>query len=182
VHTGRDEDSWLAFEDASLDVLTALYVRDALGIVDPGGMPALRGTGLPAHDAPDMRVGWAWTRWWIGIVENERGRLPVLPDDDADDAFARAVRPHLDSARAWAQVAHRQHGPRRDLTLGAVVREREEELGRRSRPFRLRIEVLPLATPGLWRIGESAIAVDDTVRDEPVLYADALRPILDRLV
>jgi hypothetical protein len=176
-------DAWLATEDASVPVLTVLYLRDALGIVDPGGLPRLEGTGLPEVDPPDARIGWAWARWWISTVEADRPGFAVLPE--LDDAFGALIGRHLDSARAWAQVAHQVAGERaaarRDLTLGDVVREREQELGRRAHPFRLRIEVLPLAEPGLWWIGESAIAVDESVRAEPVLYADALRPVIEQL-
>lgn len=184
MRTGPIEDSWIAREDATTTVLVALYLRDALGIVDPSGLPRLDGTGLPEVEAPDMRTGWAWTRWWIATIEADGIRMPLLPDED--DAYTERVGRHLDSARAWAQVAHQVAGERaaarRDLTIQAVVREREEELGRRARPFRLRIEVLPLVEPGLWWIGENAIAVDESVRAEPVLYADALRPVIDQLV
>jgi hypothetical protein len=184
--SATEADSWVVVEDASTAVLTALYVRDALGIPDPGGIPELRGTGLPVvADAPDMRVAWAWTRWWMSVVEDDRPRLPVF-DDDADVGFATRVRPHLDSARAWAQVVHRAHADRSAAgdqpTLDAIVAERETELGRPARPFRLRVEVVPFAAPGLWWIGENAIAVDDTTRWEPVLYADALEPVLAQLV
>jgi hypothetical protein len=183
VHTGRADESWLAREDASAGVLVALYLRDALGVVDVSGLPRLRGTGLPEAEPADMRVSWAWMRWWIATVEDDSPRFPLLADDD--DATARAVGRHLDSARTWAGVAHLAYGERererRDLTLGHVVREREAELGRRARPFRLRIEVLPLAESGLWWIGENAIAVDEALRDEPILYADALRPVVEQL-
>ena len=121
-------------------------------------------------------------RWWITTVEEDSPRFPTLPEDD--DASARAVGRHLDSARTWASIAHRMHNERAsggDLTLTDVVREREAELGRRARPFRLRIEVLPLTESGLWWIGENAIAVDEALRDEPILYADALRPVVEQL-
>jgi hypothetical protein len=183
VHSGPSGDAWLATEDASVPVLTMLYLRDALGIVDPGGPPRLDATGLPEVGPPGLRMGWAWTRWWISTIESDRPDFASLPD--LDDEWAGVVRRHLDSARAWAQVAHQVAGERaarrHDLTLPDVVHERERELGRRARAFRLRIEVLPLAEPGLWWIGESAIAVDETVRAEPVLYADALRPVIEQL-
>jgi hypothetical protein len=182
VHAGRGE-SWVAREDASVPVLTALYLRDALGVVDVSGMPRLRGTGLPEVEPADMRTSWAWMRWWIPVVEEDRPRLP--PPTDLDDDAARVLGRHLDSARTWAWVAHQAYNERsperQDLTLGDVVREREAELGRRARPFRLRIEVLPLAESGLWWIGENAIAVDEALRDEPILYADALRPVVEQL-
>jgi hypothetical protein len=177
--------SWQARENASVAVLTALYVRDALGVVDPGGMPRLRGTGLPETLPPDMRTGWAWTRWWIQTVEEDRPAFPLLAEDD--EGSARVLGRHLDSARLWAGVAHRAFtdhqaaGRWGDTTLAQVVREREIELRRRAKPFRLRVEVLPLAEQGLWWIGENAIAVDEAIRDEPVLFADALRPVIDQL-
>ena len=183
MHTGRVEDSWLAREDASQPVLVALYLRDALGVVDVSGMPRLRGTGLPEVEPADMRTSWAWMRWWIPIVEDDRPQFALLSDLDED--AGRAIGRHLDSARTWAGVAHQAYDERsvqrRDLTLTHAVREREEELGRRARPFRLRIEVLPLAESGLWWIGENAIAVDEALRDEPMLYADALRPVVEQL-
>jgi hypothetical protein len=58
----------------------------------------------------------------------------------------------------------------------------EAALGRAARPFRLRIEVLPLATSGIWWIGDDAIAVDVTTRDEPILYRDALESVVAALV
>jgi hypothetical protein len=183
----RPSPTWEARENASVAVLTALYVRDALGVVDPGGMPRLRGTGLPDLEAPDMRTGWAWTRWWIQTVEEDGPGFPLLLSDE-DDGAGRRLGRHLDSARLWAGVAHRTYaenvaaGRWADATIGQVVAAREALLGRRARPFRLRVEVLPLAEQGLWWIGENAIAVDEAIRDEPLLFADALGPVIDQLV
>jgi hypothetical protein len=61
------------------------------------------------------------------------------------------------------------------------VREWEERNGRAAHPFRLRIEVLPLTTAGIWWIGENAIAVDELLRADLSSYALALEPIVDRL-
>ena len=179
---------WEAREDASRDVLVALYLRDALGIVDPSGLPRLLGTGLADVPPPDDRLSYGWLRWWIPLVEPDAGPLWQFPD--GDDPFAAAVRPHLDSARAWADVAHQQHNGSviarmqrpDDVVIQELVAEREAELGRVSHPFRLRIEILSLATSGIWWIGDDAIAVDETTRNEPILYRDALEPIVARLV
>ena len=187
---------WEAREDASREVLVALYLRDALGVVDPSGLPRLLGTGLPAIETADDHTTYWWMRWWVSIVEpNARGwgtplqmvddeGLVVLPETGAESYIA-AIRRHLDSARAWADVAHQQYAEsmphRQHLTVTETVREREAELGRAANPFRLRIEVLPLTTAGLWWIGENAIAVDELLRDEPMMYADALRPIIAQL-
>ena len=69
-----------------------------------------------------------------------------------------------------------------DFSIQELVHEREVALGRASRPFSLRIEVLPLAASGIWWIGDDAIAVDETTRDEPILYRDALAPVVAQLV
>jgi hypothetical protein len=182
--------SWRAREDASRDVLVALYLRDALGITDPSGLPRLLGTGLPTTQPPmDDMVGWAWTRWWVGVIEDD-ARMPALPDDMAE-RWEPAIRRHLDDARTFAGVAHddysirmmeRLMGDGGDLVLGELVAERERELGRASTAFELRIEVLPLTAAGIWWIAESAIAVDERLREDLALYREALRPIVERLV
>jgi hypothetical protein len=100
----------------------------------------------------------------------------------------RALKRHLDDARTWADVAHEAHAEAAlarmkvgDLTLNHVVRGREAALGRPARPFRLRIEVLPLTTAGIWWIGEHAIAVDELLRGDLSSYGLALEPIVERL-
>ena len=180
---------WRASEGASREVLVALYVRDALGIVDPSGLPRLLGTGLPdVAPLSDPRLGWAWTRWWAGIVE-PASQMPE-PPEDVLDAWRSAIGRHLDSARTYAAIAHDDHGIRSaelmiagggDLTLTELVTEAEADAGRTA-AFDLRIEVLPLAEWGIWWIGEAAIAVDEGLRSDVPAYRDALRPIVERLV
>jgi len=180
---------WRATEDASREVLTALYLRDALGIVDPSGLPRLLGTGLPATPTPvDEMTAWAWTRWWVSIIEPDAQMMP-LPES-ATPAWERAARKHLDDARTWADVASQEHGIQLaermmagdgDLVLTEVVAEVEAQSGR-SAAFDLRIEVLPLTTAGIWWIAESAIAVDEMLRYDPESYRQAIRPIVERLV
>jgi hypothetical protein len=179
-------ESWEAREGASREVLVGLYVRDALGVADPSGLPRLLGTGLPDPGPADERTNWWWQRWWIAVLDPDRGRFAELPADFGEIGD-RALARHLDDARTWAEVASDAHGEaasRRlpdDLTLNHVVRERERQLGRPARPFRLRIEVLPLTTAGIWWIDEDAIAVDELLRADSASYALALEPIIERL-
>ena len=178
--------SWEAREDASREILVGLYVRDALGVADPSGLPRLLGTGLPDPGPADERTNWWWQRWWIAILDPDEGRFAGLPADFAE-VSDRALRAHLDDARTWAEVAHEAHAEAAlarmpgDLTLNHIVSEREAALGRPVRPFRLRIEVLPLTTAGIWWIGENAIAVDELLRADLASYALALEPIVERL-
>lgn len=177
---------WEAREGASREILVGLYVRDALGVADPSGLPRLLGTGLRDPGPADERTNWWWQRWWIAILDPDEGRHTGLPSDFGEIG-ERALSRHLDDARAWADVAHDAHGEAAaerspgDLTLNHVVGEREEVLGRAARPFRLRIEVLPLTTAGIWWIGENAIAVDELLRADSASYALALEPIVERL-
>lgn len=172
--------SWEAREGASREILVGLYVRDALGVADPSGLPRLLGTGLPDPGPADERTNWWWQRWWIAILDPDEGRFAGLPADFAE-VGDRALAQHLDDARTWAEVAHDAYRVPHDLTFGAVVREWEERNGRPARAFRLRIEVLPLTTAGIWWIGENAIAVDELLRADPSSYALALEPIVERL-
>jgi hypothetical protein len=167
-------------------VLVALYLRDALGVADPSGLPRLLGTGLEPVPEADPRLSFGWLRWWIPLIEPD-ARGWGLPD--GDDPFALAVRRHLDSARAWAAIAHEQYNgaavrrmQQPDTVLSELVSERAAALGREPHPFRVRIEVLPLTESGVWWIGDEAIAVDDTTRDEPILYRDLLAPVIAQIV
>ena len=180
---------WRATEDASRDVLVALYLRDALGIIDPSGLPRLLGTGLPAVPPPeDDLVTWAWTRWWVSVIEPD-SNMPALPDAAAD-RWQPALRRHLDDARTFASVAHDDYSIRMmerlmadggDLILTELVAEREAELGRQAVAFELRIEILPLTAAGIWWIADSAVAVDERLREDLTSYREALRPIVERL-
>jgi hypothetical protein len=191
VYAGPQSRShWEVREDASREVLVALYLRDAIGIVDPSGLPRMLGTGLPEIEPADPALAFGWMRWWIPLIEPDaRGWGLPEGDEAGSHAFSSAVRRHLDSARAWAAVAHEQQNGSfvsrmqrgDDLAIHELVREQEVALGRAARPFSLRVEVLPLAASGIWWIGDDAIAVDVATRDEPILYRDALAPIVASL-
>ncbi|MEO5534504.1 MAG: hypothetical protein ABIR17_05155 [Pseudolysinimonas sp.] len=179
--------SWESREDASREILVGLYVRDALGVTDPSGLPRLLGTGLSDPERADEMTNWWWQRWWIAILDPDEGRGFGLPTE-AGEVGDRALRRHLDDARTWADVAHEAYdlgavarARTGDLPLNHVVAERAAALDRPVNPFRLRIEVLPLTTAGIWWIGEHAIAVDELLRDDPASYALALEPIIERL-
>ena len=179
-----DRGSWEARENASREILVGLYVRDAHGVADPSGLPRLLGTGLPDAGPADEHTNWWWQRWWIAILDPDEGRFAGPPAAFAD-VGDRALKRHLDDARTWAEVAHAAQAEaamrRHDLTLTHAVREWEERNGRVARPFRLRVEVLPLTTAGIWWIGENAIAVDELLRDDTSSYALALEPIVERM-
>lgn len=186
---------WELREGTSREVLVAVYLRDALGVVDVSGLPRLRGTALPAVEPPGEEITWWWMRWWISIVDPgardwgaplqalDDDALVVLPADGAE-AYQRAVRRHLDDARAFAEVAQLQaeQDRPRDTTFADLVAEREHALGRPARPFRVRLEVLPLTAAGIWWVGETMVAVDAELRADLSSYRLALEPIVAQLV
>lgn len=176
----RTAGGWEAREGSSREILVGLYVRDALGVADPSGLPRLLGTGLPDAGPADERTNWWWQRWWIAILDPDEGRFAGLPADFAE-VGDQALTRYLDDARTWADVASSAAEHHADLVLTDVVRDWEERNGRTAHPFRLRIEVLPLTTAGIWWIGENAIAVDELLRADLSSYALALEPIVDRL-
>ena len=164
-------------EGTSREVLVGLYVRDALGVIDPSGLPRLLGTGLRDAGPADETTNWWGQRWWMDIVESRDDRVP--PPPQFAEVGDRALRAHLDDARTWADVVSEQAGVSR---LERLVRgDRLPPVPEGSRPFRLRVEVLPLTTAGIWWIGENAIAVDELLRDDLSSYVLALEPILERL-
>jgi hypothetical protein len=180
--------SWRVDENASSDVLVALYLRDALGVSDPSGLPRVLGTGLGPVPAADDRTTWGWTRWWVSVTAPDSGIRPFA--EAGGEAFEALVRRHLDDARAWADVVHTAYGTAQmerqfagtlDDVVGEAVRAWEADAGRPAHPFRLRIEVLPLTASGVWWIGEHAIAVDDLLREDLPAWRAALEPIIARL-
>lgn len=162
-------------EGTSREVLVGLYVRDALGVIDPSGLPRLLGTGLPDAGAADETTNWWWQRWWMDIVESRDDRVP--PPRQFLEVGDRALRRHLDDARTWADVVADQAEVAR---LERLVRGDAFPLVP-ARPVELRVEILPLTTAGIWWIGENAIAVDELLRDDLSSYALALEPIVERL-
>jgi hypothetical protein len=178
------EPRWEWQEDASREVLVALYLRDALGIVDPSGVPRLRGTALDIPPPPPDPVAWWWMRWWISVVDGRSWPAPPT----GGETFDRLVKRHLDAARAYAELMSDVVEVEliADAAAPSVV---DEELALlRDRPrggpsfLDLRIEVLPLEESGVWLIGERTLAVDDRLRADREAYRAAIRPILEQLV
>ncbi|MET0303442.1 MAG: hypothetical protein ABW040_05295 [Microbacteriaceae bacterium] len=182
--------SWLAREDSSHEILTSLYLRDALGVSDPSSLPRLLGTGLPPAPSASDAVTAAWRHEWVTALD-EADRPEAEPvSADAVAEYRHAADPFLTDAQTWAEVVHADYNlgavrrSQRDdepFVLGTLVAEHEERLGRRAHPFRLRIEVLPLTASGIWWIGRSSIAVDELLIDDDAAYRQALEPVVARL-
>ncbi|GAA1967506.1 zinc-binding alcohol dehydrogenase [Agromyces allii] len=201
MHEGTP--SWVIRENASRPVLIALYLRAALGVASPVELPRVRDVGkvgatlaIDQHDLLEAQ----WRDWWAMTVEPEAHPSPVplqlveayeteiaLPVSGAEVLLA-AVVPHAEAARAWAewtQDAYRsassaRHGDSYRAYAGTIA-EHEREVGRRAHSFELNVEVLPLATSGVWWIGEKTVAVTDSLRSDASAFDDAIHPIIAEL-
>src|SRR3990170_4492602 len=144
-----DAPGWLMSEETSRDVLVALYIRDVLDVRPPSGLPRLEPQIGAAEHARTMREQRVLEIQWEHWWES------VVDEGEIE------------------RVQHRD-----GTALTRLVAEREREIGRRARSFRLRIEVLPFDEPGLWWIGDSAVAVSETLRDDSAAFAEFMRPVI----
>ncbi|MFF2372484.1 zinc-binding alcohol dehydrogenase [Agromyces sp. NPDC058110] len=195
--------SWVIRENASRPVLIALYLRAALGVASPVELPRVRDVGkvgatlvIDQHDLLERQ----WRDWWAMTVEPEAHPSPVplqlveeydteiaLPVSGAEVLLA-AIPPHAEAARAWAewtQDAYRAASSARRgdsyRAYAGTIAEHEREVGRRAHSFELNVEVLPLATSGVWWIGEKTVAVTDSLRADAAAFDDAIHPIIAEL-
>lgn len=197
-----DAPGWLMSEESSRDVLVALYIRDVLDVRPPSGLPRLEPRIGAAEHARTMReqrvLEIQWEHWWQTVVEPRTHPSPVpltllplrhggiaVPQTGSEELTA-AVMANRNEAERWVDRAlsvrseaglervQRQDG----MALTRLVAEREREIGRRARSFRLRIEILPFDEPGLWWIGDSAVAVSETLRDDAAAFAEFMRPVI----
>jgi hypothetical protein len=115
-----DKPQWLIREDASVPVLVALALRQALGIRAPDDLPSLRDLPVRAPDATDVTLALEkqWRDYWDMTVEPRAhpsgvplelvdgfDTLVALPASGAEE-LVDAIGPHAASALHFARVAH----------------------------------------------------------------------------
>ncbi|GAA1847339.1 zinc-binding alcohol dehydrogenase [Agromyces salentinus] len=195
--------SWVIRENASRPVLLALYLRAVLGIASPVELPRIRdvgkiGSGLPIDQQDQLER--QWRDWWAMTVEPETHPSPVplelvdayetevaLPVSGAE-VLAAAIVPHAEAARGWAEWSQSSYRTASKARRGdsyrayaGTIAEHEREVGRRAHSFELNVEVLPLASIGVWWIGEKTVAVTDSLRSDAAAFDDAIHPIIAEL-
>lgn len=115
-----DKPQWLIREDASVSVLVALALRQAIGIRAPDDLPSLRDLPVRAPDATEVNPALEkqWREYWDMTVEPRAhpsgvplelvdgfDTLVALPASGADE-LREAVAPHAASVLHFARVAH----------------------------------------------------------------------------
>jgi len=194
--------TWRVAEDSPTDLLIALYLRDAAGIL-PAGDPELPAIdpALAPHASPEPlsperfeALRREWTEWWRRLV-----RPPSYPklwelEPPAFEPFRgspelqRLLRERFRDARRWAGSRHEEFGDaaveriqRGEHDVNAVVVACEREKGRRAEPFQLDLLVLPLAERDIWIIGPSSIVVSTRLRNDSAAFRDAMTPLVQAL-
>lgn len=194
------EPQWVVREDASVPVLVALFVRQALGIRAPDDLPHLRGIAPSGVEERDEALERQWLAYWDMTVEPQAhpasvpldlvegfGTIVALPTQGfgrLHDAMVPLGAAALDFARdsnqrygatavAGAQSSHRSYA-------GAIA-QHERAVGRRAHSFTLNVQVLPLSQRGVWWIGALTIAVTDGLRSDVAAFDAAIAPIIAEL-
>ena len=198
-----DKPQWLIREDASVPVLVALALRQALGIRVPDELPALRGLPVRAPDATDTspELETQWREYWDMTVEPRahRSEVPLELIDGFDTLVAlpatgaeqltEAIVPHAASALDYARGAHDRYVGSMKNTKGgdayrayaSAIAEFERDIGRRAHSFELNVQVLPFSQRGIWWIGALTVAVTDGLRRDVVAFDAAIRPVIAEL-
>jgi hypothetical protein len=180
------------------DLCFALYVRDALGLVDDRYPPLT--PAVPVWDVPgrpeELRGAAArqWREWWArllglrlsGPVDSGLGGPDFAETSGAE--LREAQQTHFRPARRW----RREHPWSRRREPGTVphdaallethlVSEIEQALGRRVEPFSFAVEVIPTAGRRYWDLSPTHLIVSEELHGDTDSYRDVLRPRLTRL-
>ncbi|WEK61888.1 MAG: zinc-binding alcohol dehydrogenase [Candidatus Microbacterium colombiense] len=198
-----DKPQWLIREDASVPVLLALALRQAVGIRVPEDLPSLRELPVRAPDAVDVSpdVEAQWREYWDMTVEPRAHHsevplelidgfdtLVALPATGAEQLSA-AIAPHADASLRYARAAHDRYvasmkshtGGDAYRAYASAIAEFEREVGRRAHSFELNVQVLPFSQRGIWWIGALTVAVTDGLRRDVVAFDAAIRPVIAEL-
>ncbi len=195
-----DRPQWVVREDASVQVLIALYVRQVLGIRSPDELPVLRGAPTPEvvrDELEQATLERQWRAFWAMTVEPQAHPSDVPLDlvDGFDtfiaiptqgyDELRTALLPLGDQALAFAREANAAYSAVATSGAGASYRayasaiaQHERQIGRRAHSFELNVQILPLTQRGVWWIGSLTIAVTDGLRGDVAAFDAAVGPII----
>ena len=177
--------------DTPEHLVLALFVRDATGLRPWTGLdvpplaPAVAARGRLAPAARSEATA-QWATWWQReLARQGRGeRGYAMPDAELGDGeeLAELFLTHRLEGLGWTAARKGEHAAALHRgTEGDLVRAVEAELGRKARPFLLRVTELPVAGPFGLRVSTSHLVVSRTLRDDPAAYEEWLTPVLREL-
>jgi hypothetical protein len=184
---------WQIRIDTPVDLLAALYVRDAAGLRPAAPpLPSLSPAVDPVPIDADLRATASaqWTPWWLALVRSTGSTALIhrMPPAERRGALLDAKAAVVHALDGWPELAavidacgpaatgyadarlREITGPApgarwRDGPIRAVAAA-EEELGRPVRAFCLTIEEMPLAEAGVWPIGEQRFVTSVSFPDD----------------
>jgi hypothetical protein len=187
--------SWQLSTSDPFDVFFALYVRDAAGIVEAGGIPPLAPPVPRSSTAysgrPQSALKEQWTAWWTALLTDrtdEVGRRGVDEPDFSSTVAAPELRAAqqavLGPACEW-RSANRFHARHLDRTAALMptrlVEDIERETGREAPPFAYSLEVVPVDGVWSWDISENRALLSESLYADTAAFRQALRPRLAAL-
>lgn len=195
---------WSITVDTSSIMLTALYLRDAAGLED-AGEPAVSPVS-PKVRVADPRQAVAqsggvgdlrdqWCQWWQPLAGGDLDAVTVVDPPyftvfDDSPALRSYCRAHYGAAMTWGRERQREYTNLEALrvTTGRaeifadLVEEREMELGRDSRTFKLNIIELPLSEPRAWYIEPDRLLMSQSLPDDEEGLRSFVQPVIELLV
>ena len=193
--------SWEACSRLSPVICFALYLRDCAGL-GTIGTPAVSALKPAVHCADPRQTvrgvgGMAalkveWEAWWYELVSDGR-RLhefpvpPHFPEFRAMPALQRYTHAHFGTALTWVQrwEEARRGRPRSAAANGhrpvfaELVEERELELGRSARNFRLEVVELPLSERRAWFVEPDLLIISEDLYDDEVVFRSYVQPVVE---
>jgi hypothetical protein len=190
------EPSWAVIEEDDSDLIPLLIVRQLLGVhrFDERDLPAIDDAltaeeGLPRRQVAALAA--EWERWWMADTAGAQEDGGAAHHRPSGVPSGLRLRDFLD--RRWDCVEAFAEGFRRrapsdptsgmeaDLTITHLVNTMEAGRGMPSRPFRLKLEILPFPQAGIWRVTRTRYLVSSDLRGERQAFGKAIRPILEGL-
>ncbi|MDH6107796.1 hypothetical protein P3T36_006409 [Kitasatospora sp. MAP12-15] len=168
---------WSVVLDYSHDLAFVLAVRDALGIADPLGLPAVhppQAVVIASALQADSELDAQWQRWWeraLPFTEQANSEHQPLPDGP----LGHVVGENLGALRLWSaerkrEVAQAGKPTRGTPRLRDVLRDHEQSTGLPLGGFRLRVTALPLAGPVFLPLDSNRIVVSITLLQDRTNY------------
>jgi hypothetical protein len=186
--------SWRLSLDDPEDAHTALFVRDAVGLVPPPSpeVPPKLAAEIPGHaavltNAERTEAGEQWLEWWRSLVAHQITPHPSPASAEYLDAYQLVMDPPdyeslagfpalrtaaiatLGATRRWWHTTRRKAGPR--LAVSAPVSDIAQEVIAEYgvSPDQLDAAVIVLAVTGAWSYvaGPGAVFCSTSMLNDP---------------
>jgi hypothetical protein len=179
--------SWSISENLGRSLVLALYVRDALGLVDASPVavpPLVPAVPLAESVEGDVRSWRAWLALLLADGATDDALGPLL----APLELVPAVTALRADAEAWCAERKTEHIDRfqrqtreQRLAITRLVAEVERDLGRRAAQFTFTITTVPVA--GFWehRARHDLLVMSDASRNDLTRLRSVLTPIVREL-